>query len=154
MYLVSLHAAVLLSDSVFKVRNQTRQSLKQRRLKGYFKDLTLIGTKEANLAHLYPSSKTLLKVYYGSSVCSLSGVQHLWSFEYASTSVLVIFSIDDFAIEKNSFKLSDKNIPLIVSRIKENRIKHTRAVHTANLSMAFTTRNGRKGRISKQPKGR
>lgn len=77
MYLVSLHAAVLLSDSVFKVRNQTRQSLKQRRLKGYFKDLTLIGTKEANLAHLYPSSKTLLKVYYGSSVCSLSGVQHL-----------------------------------------------------------------------------
>lgn len=52
MCLVSLHAAVLLNYSVFKVRNQTRQSLKQRRLKGYFMDLTLIGTKEANLADL------------------------------------------------------------------------------------------------------
>ena len=62
--------------------------------------------KRSQFSHLYPSSKTLLKVYYGSSVYSLSG-----SFEYASTGVLVIFSIDDFAIEKNSFKLSDKNIP-------------------------------------------
>ena len=57
MCLVSLHVAVLLSYSVFKGRNQTRQSLKQRRLKGYFMDLTLIGTKEANLAIYIPAAR-------------------------------------------------------------------------------------------------
>ena len=57
IYLVSLHAAVLLSDSGFKARNQTRQSLKQRKLKGYFMDLTLLGTKEANLAIYIPAAR-------------------------------------------------------------------------------------------------
>ena len=57
MCLVSLHAGDPLSYSVFQVRNQTRQSLKQRRLKGYFMDLTLIGTKEANLAIYIPAAR-------------------------------------------------------------------------------------------------
>lgn len=86
---------------------------KTTKTKRVFYGFNLDQNKRSQFSHLYPSSKTLLKVYYGSSVYSLSGVQHLWSFEYASTGLLVIFSIDDFAIEKNSFKLSDKNIPLL-----------------------------------------